>query len=267
MGSTPFIGPPPSDIPLQNTPLIRVIAQIRFSRLLSLEGQDFAALYQKLIKDDFPILEKEDQYNFQLHADKQPTYETTTIWRFFDATKQWQVSLSSSFIALETKSYQSREDFVRRLHRLLQVFESLEKPHKIQRIGVRYIDHLKDVSIDEFRELVRPEIGGMYTSDISSHVRTSQSEHVYSIEEERATLVLRWGLLPKGTEIRSQARTKVLTDGWVLDFDAYRDFEAEMQPFDAQQIVENVEAYAKRIYSVFRWTVTDAFLRRYGEER
>jgi uncharacterized protein (TIGR04255 family) len=48
---------------------------------------------------------------------------------------------------------------------------------------------------------------------------------------------------------------------WILDLDM---FSAAPMPFDVERVVEEAQRYAERIYTVFRWAVTDDFLVRYG---
>lgn len=46
-----------------------------------------------------------------------------------------------------------------------------------------------------------------------------------------------------------------------LDLDM---FSATPTPFVVDQVVEQAQRYAERIYTIFRWAVTDEFLVRYG---
>ena len=43
-------------------------------------------------------------------------------------------------------------------------------------------------------------------------------------------------------------------------------FSVESQSFDPEALVAEVRTYAERIYTLFRWAVTEDFLRRYGGE-
>jgi uncharacterized protein (TIGR04255 family) len=48
---------------------------------------------------------------------------------------------------------------------------------------------------------------------------------------------------------------------WVLDLDM---FDANPCPFDVAAALGRSRSFAERIYTVFRWAVTDRFLVRYG---
>lgn len=43
-------------------------------------------------------------------------------------------------------------------------------------------------------------------------------------------------------------------------------FTAESRPFDVDRIVAEAQSFAERLYAMFRWAVTDDFLRLYGGE-
>ena len=43
-------------------------------------------------------------------------------------------------------------------------------------------------------------------------------------------------------------------------------FSTNSRAFDPEALVAEVRAYAERIYTLFRWAITDEFLRLYGGE-
>jgi len=43
-------------------------------------------------------------------------------------------------------------------------------------------------------------------------------------------------------------------------------FSSEPAPFTAERILADANRFAERIYTLFRWAVTPAFLQRYGGE-
>ena len=42
----PLVGSPPAEVPLTDPPLVRVIAQVRFPTILSVENAEFIAPFQ-----------------------------------------------------------------------------------------------------------------------------------------------------------------------------------------------------------------------------
>jgi len=55
----PLVAPLPAEVPLKNAPLERVIAQLRFPEILSVEQRDFVAPFQEAIRSKYPVLRQE----------------------------------------------------------------------------------------------------------------------------------------------------------------------------------------------------------------
>jgi hypothetical protein len=47
---TPLTGPPPAEVPLTDPPLVRVIAQVRFPLIASVEKREFIAPFQEAFR-------------------------------------------------------------------------------------------------------------------------------------------------------------------------------------------------------------------------
>lgn len=80
-------------------------------------------------------------------------------------------------------------------------------------------------------------------------------------EVEDARVLARWGFLPPGATVDPAAIEPAKEKSWILDLDM---FSAAPMPFVVDGVVEQAQRYAERIYTVFRWAVTDQFLVRYG---
>ena len=50
----PLIDKAPEEIPLNNAPLVRVLAQVRFSEILSITKDDFVAGFQERLRQKSP---------------------------------------------------------------------------------------------------------------------------------------------------------------------------------------------------------------------
>ena len=48
----PLVAPLPAEVPLNHAPLVRVIAQLRFPEILSVEQRDFVAPFQEAIRQN-----------------------------------------------------------------------------------------------------------------------------------------------------------------------------------------------------------------------
>ena len=188
---------------------------------------------------------------------------SNTVWRFHDASEAWRVILAPDFLALETIKYTSRDDFLQRLGVVLQALKEHVDPQIVDRLGVRYIDQVTGENLEALPQLVRPEVAGILGTPLRAHVRHAISEHVFALPEDAGQVTARWGLVPPRGTVDPGAIDAIEEASWLLDVDA---FQVERRALEVEAIVDQVRGFAERIYSIFRWAVTDEFLRRYGGE-
>ena len=261
----PLTGAPPLEVPLPNAPLVRVIAQVRFAPILAIRNPDKVSVFQEEIRATYPIL-SEDRGQFVMVSTGTPEFRDGVIWRFTDSRKRdWRVSLSVDFVALETSAYVSRTDFIERLGVVLTALEKVFKPAEAQRLGLRYIDRLTDEALARISEMVRPKVlGVLHPSsepplDFGNSVLHLLTEAQLLAEEGR--IQARWGSLPENATYDPDALEPVDKASWVLDVDM---FTSESQHFVSGELISTTTRFAERIYSVFREMVTDEFLKFYG---
>lgn len=253
----PLIDPPPTEIPLPRAPLVRVIAQVKFPMVAAIEKAEVVAPFQSLLRDAYPLMRQENSVEITLPpvASVQPT--SKTLWRFSDTSNAWKVSLTSDFLALETTAYKSRSDFLARFELLLGHLESTFKPGLVDRLGLRYIDRLADA--EGLPELLRREILGISGSSLAKAAQLAITDAVFSVDG--AQLRARFGILPPNLTIDPTALEPLQQPTWILDIDM---FTTESFPFTPSAVAEKSRSFAERIYALFRWSVTDEFLRKFG---
>lgn len=250
-----------AEVPLPSAPLVRVIAQVRFPQVLSIEKRDYVAPFQEAIRAQYPVLRAEQTQGLLVGPEGASPMPPQVIWRFADVEGNWRVSLAPEFVAIETTAYESRKNFFERFEAIAQALAEHVSPRVIDRIGVRYIDRVTGDAVKEISKLVRPEILGILATPTAQHARHTLSESVFTVSEPAAQLLARWGLLPKGGTVDPAAIEPIAEPSWILDLDMFR---AETRTFDPSEVVADTRSYAERIYTFFRWAVTDDFLRLYG---
>lgn len=258
---TPLAGPPPAEVPLTDAPLVRVIAQVRFPLVASVEKRDFIAPFQEAIRAEYPVLRPEQSRSVVLGQEGVMDARANTVWRFHDASGAWRVTLAPDFLALETSRYSSREDFLSRLKRVLEALVAHVDPKVIDRLGIRYIDRVAGDNLNDLPQLVRPEVCGVLSTPLASCALHSISEAVFVLPENTGQVMTRWGRVPARGTVDPGAVDAIDEPSWLLDVDA---FQAETRELDVEAALQQAREFAERIYSVFRWVVTDEFLRRYG---
>lgn len=257
----PLTGPPPTEVPLTESPLIRVIAQVRFPLIASIEKQEFIAPFQEAIRKQYPVLRPELSHLITLEG--QINARVSTIWSFQDVSGHWRATLAPDFLALETKKYTSREDFFERFKRLLDALQEHLEPPVVDRLGVRYINQIQGDNVSHIEQLVRPEVAGVLGTPLRDHVEHSITESLLKLPDEDAKATARWGLLPPGATVDPRVMKPVDQLSWLLDVDV---FQMDTRALEVDELIASSTGFAERIYSIFRWAVTDELLKQCGGE-
>lgn len=259
---TPF-GADVREIHLASAPLARVICQVTFPIIASIETEGFVGPFQERIRDEFPRLHAEQSAGLLIGSGELRPQMGNHVWRFKNLSGDWQVSLAKNFVALDTTAYVSRSDFLRRLGTVLAALGDRIHPATIERVGLRYVDRIERAEPSDVARLIRAELVGMAAVEWGS----SDAELKHTISDAQfsvgsAELRARWGLLPANATLDPFVEA-VETRSWLLDLDMFQLGEHE---FGATTITAQVEGFARAIYRFFRWVVTDEFLSRYGAE-
>ena len=259
--NSPLLGPPPARVALTNPPLVRVIAQVRFPLIASIESQAFIAPFQEAIRGDYPVLRADPSPGVVLGTQGAAGVRSTAFWRFHSTNDVWLVSLTPYFMALETTKYTNRGDFLDRFKVLLGVLQHHIHPRVIDRLGVRYINRMFADNLENLTQWVHPALVGVLGTPLAQHARLAMSESVFDLPEPSERVTMRWGLVPPHKTTDPGLINAVAQQSWLLDLDA---FYAQQRPFAIDAIVHRAQGFTERIYRLFRWAITDAFLKQCG---
>ena len=86
----PLIDKAPEEIPLKDAPLVRVLAQVRFSEILSIMKEDFVAGFQERLRQKYPQLTRQDGQIIMI-TPQGPEVRPDASWRLADAHDQWRI--------------------------------------------------------------------------------------------------------------------------------------------------------------------------------
>jgi uncharacterized protein (TIGR04255 family) len=254
----PLGGEPPEEVPLPQAPLVRVVAQIRFPPILAIGTPQRVADFQETIRSVYPILREERVPQLMFPAPGAvPSIGGALIWRFHDQEPRWRwrASLAIDYLALETRNYTSREDFMSRLRVVVSALEKSFNPREAQRLGVRYIDRLAGEGYDRVTDFFRSAVLGITQTELRPAAQQIVMQAVLDTEEGQ--ILARWGQLPAKVTVEPDI-DMIDAPSWILDLDM---FTPSAQKFETDELLAKAERFAKRIYSVFRWMVNDEFLR------
>lgn len=260
---SPF-GPAVESVPLPRSPLAFVVAQVRFPLVAAIAEQQFIAPFQERIRATYSDLNAETETEVTFTPDGARVKEGSRIWRFSESDGPWEVALSSEFIALSTRRYTSRNDFLTRLATILSALVEWLEPRTVRRFGVRYIDRVTgpEATRDSMRAFVRPEVLGATAVELPNSVRQNHSltECEFRFDEDPpSSLRAKWGFLPANATF-DPAVEPTSESSWVLDLDCSHNEGS----FDPKAILNVGQQFSDRIYRFYRWAVTDDFLTHYG---
>lgn len=261
--TSPFGDEQVNEVLLSETPLVRVVTQVRFPRLSALaSGDEAASTFAAAVRSDFPILNESREMEVTITPEgitQAPGAGRT--WQLQSADEKWQVSFGDAFFAVDTANYSGRADFSTRVGEVWRAFNDIVAPPFTQRVGVRYINRITDPDrLDELSTLVRPEVlGGLGVPLGGVQLGHSMSEALYQVGEQDG-LQARWGMLPPGA-ILDPTLSAVSERSWVLDLDSFR---VDRGAADSAVVASQVTDLAERAYRYFRWVVTPEFLERFG---
>jgi uncharacterized protein (TIGR04255 family) len=256
---SPLLAAPPAEVALRDAPLARVLIQLRFPKIASIVRDDFVGPFQEAIRKDYPVLRLDEGHDILIGPEGVQN-QVVKIWRFFDIEEAWRVSLGSEFLALETTNYTSRDDFVERFDRLLQALSNHIAPQTVDRLGLRYIDRIHGEAYSQLNSLIRREVAGVLGTELGAYAQQAVSESVFKVPEEPWSMLARWGKLPAHATIDPNVLEPIDVESWILDLDV---FHQEARPLDVQELTAQARHFAERIYTFFRWSVTEEFLIRY----
>lgn len=262
---TPF-GPPVPEVRLSASPLILVVAQLRFPRIVAIETAGFIAGFQEALRADYPILRPERQVELHIGPSGAVPQQNGIVWKFSQQNGPWEIALTSDFVALSTPRYTSRTDFLGRLRQLIDALHRHVAPRVYDRFGVRYVDRVaSDGVAGRVCDLMRSEFAGASCVDLSEEESRPVAQiHAFSdsmyVLENNVRLHARWGLLPPGGSFDLAVAPADRTS-WVLDLDMFIETPTELEP---GALTEQARVFCEQIYRFFRWVVTDQFLREHG---
>lgn len=261
----PLFGEVPQRVLLDNAPLVRVLGQVRFPKIVKIGEESYIADFQEAVRKKYPHFQSEMIQGVEVNLVGQEVKHrvvNTPIWRFLDGEGVVRLSLAQDAITLETARYISRDDFLDRMEFVLRSLEETISPSLVQRVGFRYVDRLSgDGYLGELQELVQPELLNVLQPNLTSSIDIAMSE--ISAATREGKLIVRYGLAPENFSHDADVAPPVNQRSWVLDVDSYST-NCDGQGFDVEMLRQELDKVAGRAYAFFRWSVTDAFLARFG---
>jgi uncharacterized protein (TIGR04255 family) len=247
---------------------VLALCQIRFTQVLGVAEEKVVAPFQRAIQVDYPILRPAPEVDLEVVFGPEVAVQRRTRapqWRFSDREQNWTVVLAQDFLALETRRYDRFEDFLDRLRRLLGALVEHVQPALLTRIGLRYIDEIREEN-PNWPTIISPALlGPLAVPALAEHAAQSVQELRLVFPGDEA-VNLRHGLFPNGTTVEPRPGEKLPSSPfYLLDCDAYRAFSPPDSPaVEPEAICALVAAYHRVLHRLFRWSITEKFTERLG---
>jgi uncharacterized protein (TIGR04255 family) len=169
----------------KRNPLIGVICQLRFPRILMINEKQ-PAEFQERIREKYPLFQVTDEQHQQFIVNigaasmVPPTpkilqKEVINNYKFSSFDEKWHINITSTFLALSTSKYERWDIFLENLKEPLAALNDIYKPPFFERVGLRYIDAFKRSSLNldevDWSELIKPfALGFMSNTKIQSEI-------------------------------------------------------------------------------------------------
>lgn len=247
------------EIPLTQTPLVVALCQFRFpSAVSSIDTALKDGTLVRALTSDYPYAQSQPVFQLIVQPG-QPTVPQPAgsyTWVLSDPSQKWTVNLSGDSIGVTTTQYKSRDEFITRVTRLVDVVHEVADPPAISRAGVRYINRISDPTLlQSWPSKLITEVGGILNTlppAIRGGVLQATNDFVYQWPASSYKLQARWGqLLPNF--VPDAAVIPIPVASWFMDIDA---FEEAPSRFLVSDLAKTVDELAARAYRVFRWAVT-----------
>ena len=237
------IGLPTFDrVLFKRAPLVQVICQVRFPPILEI-GKETPVEFQKRIRSDYPEFEVMDAVSISpaTDAEKASFGSLTAVLKFADQSRQWTISLSPTFVSLDTKKYSSFEMFLEKFQKPWNAAQECYDLSTLTRIGLRFINKLHITPGENparyWADRINPALAGYLGTELMQG-GVSQSQHEIRLQGDDYQLTIRHGLERKGD--------------YRLDYDCYTD-----APTSSEGIESLLAKFNDILYGIFRWSLSE----------
>jgi uncharacterized protein (TIGR04255 family) len=247
---------------LSKSPLIMVVAQVRFSPVLKIDNF-VPDIQEALRRGGYPRFEEEIGQEFKLLPGSEaiPQVRNLKRWIFSSPDKKHCITLTDHFVALETAQYDIFETFVEQFGKILDLLEKKVDLTVCERVGLRYVDLLrKNNKIESYGHL-QPTMRGLIEakfpdSQLPMNSSISQVITPYGAMLVRAVQMNDGNFLPPeliGTKLEIKANIEKGDAVTVLDIDHNGEFLGE---FKSAHLIERLNKLHVYTDLAFRAAVT-----------
>ncbi len=257
---------------IKKSPLVYVVAQVRFSAVESIPK--YIPAIQNVFRKDYPRFIKGDTRNLRLNPHAPPEVSVVPRFEFQNKERTCGIVVQSDNVAVHVSRYSSFDVFCSSLRYALDTVHSEVTLGLIDRIGLRYVDVVRPSGGEDLKQYLHPGLVGLNDADVG--VRNSIRMSIYQGETDSGTLLFRLaqrndrGFLPLDVEpsplSHDQPEVRPGELVTLLDFDHFRDFTREPLDFSTDVVLQYLWRLHDNTDLAFRAAVTQYALDAWGAE-
>lgn len=245
----------------RNNPLTSVICQLRFPLNLRIDVA-MPAEFQQYIESEYPLAHEDmegqgfpvpDDISQHFPQEFLDVFATRINRRFQFLTRDrlWTITLTNSFVALETNNYVRWEDFRQRLELMLNATVQTYQVDFFTRIGLRYQNVIDRRALDledsAWNTLISKFVlGPLATSESSETVYEHNGTFLIELENSEDVARVRYGLVTE----KAGDPTNVM---FMLDHDFFTKDDVQTEAGD---VIKRTNIFNTSNRSLFRRSIT-----------
>jgi len=249
---------------LTHDPLAQVICQIRFSPILRLRQREAVIPFHENLGSEYPRYSEQKAVSLLITPSGTTQQDNPDLLhRFQDRDARYTIILAPDFVALETRKFDTIDQFATRVARAATAVATIYSPAEATRFGLRFINELRLPLRGLEEEMVRaiaPDVLGIVgMADLAQVVQSAQQ--VIELRGSGHRIVTRHGLFRTGgtTVDRAAEDSPPLGEAkpfYLLDFDVFTD---EPRPFSPDGIDDLLRSFNDQARSLFSYAVNEDY--------
>jgi uncharacterized protein (TIGR04255 family) len=252
---------------LQNSPLIMVLAQVRFSPVLKM-AEFVPQLQEQLRHQGYPRFRAAQVNELELGA--QPRVTQQDRWFFADKDNHEAVVLASDFIVLETSKYDCFEEFSARLKSLLEILGNGVEVGLSERLGLRYVDLILPSLGETLDQYLQPGLRGLRASDLETKNVLNRFEARGQTNLGQLVLKLHQNdtgsFLPPDLLLAELTYDRTVEQGTVVTLLDIDHFSEQSRDYDPEALLKTMWELHEYTEKAFRSSITPLALERWGQK-
>jgi uncharacterized protein (TIGR04255 family) len=255
---------------LPKSPLIFVLAQVRFSPVLTMK-EKVPAIQEAMRKQGYPGFQtrKIEVETFVTGASAPAKVDVREQWEFLNKERTESVLVDRESVVLQTTRYPTFEEYLGKLAIALKTVQEHAEPNLMLRLGLRYVDLISPSDPHELGYYVKSELRGMPFSDLGKK-RAMMSESIVETDT-RSKLVVRYvegssgfafppDLMPVSLAFTRNPVQK--SPFGLLDFDHFTE---ESMDYNVETVLARAWSLHRVLEKAFKASVTVCAFKEWGE--